>query len=56
MSCGIGVARFSTPNKPNEVDPEANKIYLQTKIEAFEKSLLKLIYRKLLPQEVPVQK
>ena len=36
-ACGIGVARFSTPNKQSEPDPEANKIFLQTKIEAFEK-------------------
>ncbi|MBK6605171.1 MAG: thioredoxin domain-containing protein [Leptospiraceae bacterium] len=35
---GIACARLSTPNKTsNEPDPESNKIYLQTKIEAFEK-------------------
>ncbi|MBK6604356.1 MAG: thioredoxin domain-containing protein [Leptospiraceae bacterium] len=34
----IACARLSTPNKTsNEPDPESNKIYLQTKIEAFEK-------------------
>ena len=35
---GIACARLSTPNKTsNEPDPESNKIYLQTKIEAFDK-------------------
>lgn len=35
---GIACARLSTPNKPgNEPDPESNRVYLQTKIEAFDK-------------------
>lgn len=37
-ACGIGVSRLSNSgsNKP-EVDPESNKQYLQSKIDAFEK-------------------
>lgn len=35
---GIACARLSTPNKSgHEPDPESNKVYLQTKIEAFDK-------------------